>query len=287
MDEGYLKVDAKERDLRTYSLVSLLGAIDIPTARARVGYYRPGWTPREAIKNGYMVIVNGARLINQESAQYYLFTQVYSLIMEEINKRIPADPKDQPVSLVLDEVYSLLSIPGMAQEIGRISPQYRSRKLELYIVLQALSQLSKELREQVWSIGNIMSFAVSNFEEAYELAQQIFKYNPEIVKLDFISNTQQPVLEQDRGQYLLIANDIQRMKHRECIIRRYLSEKQLDKYIRWVPITANVSVAPIHLDDIKETLLQKCGVRVRDALEKIDQRDIPVETKTITPPKIK
>src|SRR6185436_3712165 len=167
------------------------------------------------------------RLINQENTQHYLFTQVYSMIMSEINERIPADPKDRPVALVMDEVYSLLSIPGMAKEIGRLSPQYRSRKLELYIVLQALSQLSPELRQQVWSIGNIVSFAVSNFEEAYELAQQIFTYRPDTVKLEAKTAVSQPMIETDRGQYLQIANQIQRMKHRECLMRRYLSEKFL------------------------------------------------------------
>ena len=65
--------------------------------------------------------------------------------MQEINKRRPADPNDLPVSLVLDEVYSLLRIPGMADEIASLSPQYRSRKLQLYIVLQELAQVSREL----------------------------------------------------------------------------------------------------------------------------------------------
>jgi hypothetical protein len=82
--------------------------------------------------------VNGSKLINQRNTQHYLFTQAYSLIMAEINKRRPGNPEDEPVALVMDEVYSLLSIPGMAEEIGMISPLYRSRKLELYVVIQAL-----------------------------------------------------------------------------------------------------------------------------------------------------
>lgn len=285
---SYMSTDisAKDRDMRTYSIIALLGAIETPTTKARVGYYRPAWTPREAIRDGLMVIVNGARLINQRNTQHYLFTQVYSLIMAEINKRIPADPNDKPVSLVMDEVYSLLSIPGMAEEIGMLSPLYRSRKLEPYIVLQALSQLAETLRQQIWSIGNIVSFAVSNHQEAFELAQQIFAYNPESVKLDPITSMQQPIIEPDRGQYLKIANDIQRMKHRECIIRRYLSEKQLDKYVRWVPETASVRNDPVNIFEIKEMLLAKRGVRVRDALETINQRNLKVEVRS-TPPKIK
>jgi hypothetical protein len=279
-EKNFLPLPERERELRTYAITALLGAVETTEARARVGYYRPGWTPREAIKNGLMVMVNGARLINQRNTQHYLFTQVYSLIMGEINKRTPGDPKDQPVALVMDEVYSLLSIPGMAEEIGMLSPLYRSRKLEIYIVLQALSQLAETLREQIWSIGNIVCFAISNFQEAYELAQQIFKYNPETVKLSPKTDTQQPVIEPDRGQYLQIANDIQRMKHRECLIRRYLSERLLDRHVLWVSETKAISTKPseITVSELKEKLLKERGVRVREALEVINQRRLAAET---------
>ena len=288
LEKVFLDLKQSERELRTYALLALLGAIETQDTRARVGYYRPAWTPREAIKNGQMVIVNGARLINQKNTQHYLFTQVYSLIMSEINKRIPADPNDKPVSLVMDEVYSLLSIPGMAEEIGRISPQYRSRKLQLYIVLQSLSQLAEELRKQVWSIGNIISFAVSNFDEAFELAQQIFPYDPKTVKLTPKTDTQQAVTEADRGQYLQIANDLQRMKHRECIIRRYTSEKVLDKKVLWVKKTKDVPTQPteISVSEFKEVLLKERGVRARDALQVVNQRTIQTSVQPGTPPQI-
>lgn len=278
-EKNFLPLPDRERELRTYAIAALLGAVETVEARARVGYYRPGWTPREAIGGGLMVLLNGARLINQKNTQHYLFTQVYSLIMNEINKRIPGDPKDKPVALVMDEVYSLLSIPGMAEEIGMLSPLYRSRKLEIYIVLQALSQLAETLREQIWSIGNVVCFAVSNFQEAYELAQQIFKYFPETVKLPSKIDSQQPMIEPDRGQYLQIANDIQRMRHRECIIRRYLSERLLDKHVLWVSETKGVSGKPgdMTVSGLKERLVKERGVRVRDALEVINQRKLVSE----------
>jgi hypothetical protein len=285
-DQVFLNLKQNERELRTFALLALLGAVETPEARARVGFYRPGWTPNEAIKNGKMVLVNGARLINQRNTQHYLFTQAYSLIMSEINKRQPGNPADQPVALVMDEVYSLLSIPGMAEEVGMLSPLYRSRKLELYIVLQALSQLAPTLRQQIWSIGNIVSFAVSNFEEAFELAQQIFPYQPGTVKLQPKTETQQPVVEQDRGQYLRIANELQRMQHRQCIIRRYSSEKILDKKVLWVRKTKEVTNNPteITVDEYKDFLLRERGVRVRDALQLINQRSLGTVSSSKEPP---
>ena len=254
--------------------MAMLGTIEPPETRARIGSYRPGWTPREAIKNGKMVLVNGARLINQRNTQHYLFTQAYSLIMSEINKRQPGNPLDKPVALVMDEVYSLLSIPGMAEEIGMLAPLYRSRKLELYIVLQALSQLALVLKQQIWSLGNVVSFGISNFEEAYQLAQQLFVYDPNNIKVSAKSETGQPVMEADRGQYLQIANSIQRFAHRECIIRRYRSEKILDKNILWVKKTKEMSNAPIYISvsEMKDTLLRERGIKVSEALKVINQR---------------
>lgn len=284
-EKAFMSLKENERELRTYAILALLGVIETPTARARVGYPHPGWTPREAIRNGLMVILNGARLINQRNTQHYLFTQAYSLIMSEMNRRRPADPNDKPVALVMDEVYSLISIPGMAEEVGMLAPLYRNRKLELYIVLQSLSQLALTLRHQIWSIGNIVSFAVSNFEEAYELSQQIFSYDSKTIRLTAKTDTGQPIVETDRGQYLKIANDIQRMKHRECIIRRYQSEKLLDKYVLWVKQTKNTPQIPLaSVYELKETLLKERAVRVSDALDVINQRKLATTPKQAPKP---
>ena len=232
-----------------------------------------------------MVLVNGARLINQRNTQHYLFTQVYSLILSEMNRRTPGDQKDKPTALVMDEVYSLLSIPGMAEEVGMLAPLYRSRKLELYIVLQSLSQLALPLRQQIWSIGNIVSFAVSNFQEAYELAQQIFTYEPQTIKMAARTDTSQPLVETDRGQFLQIANDIQRMKHRECVIRRYQSEKVLGKHVLWVRQTKGVPQAVSYetVESLKDQLLKKRAVRVKEVITEINARRLTKERSA--PPK--
>lgn len=281
----FLNIKPAERELRSYAVIALLGAIESKETKARVGYYKPGWTAKEAIDKGLMVLVDGSRLINQKNTQHYLFTQVYSLIMAELNKRRPGNPNDEPVSLVMDEVYSLLSIPGMAEEIGMLAPLYRSRKLELYIVLQALSQLAENLKKQIWSIGNIVSFAISNFDEAYEITQQLFKYEPREIKLPARSQGQ-PIIEPDRGQYLKIANKIQRFKHRECIIRRYLSEQQLDSNILYIPKTRDNPQSPLNgsVSELKEFLLKQRGVSVRDSLEIINKRELTIATKK--PPKV-
>src|SRR5688572_19706690 len=286
-EKEFFPLSQNEKELRTYAIRSLLGVTEAPEIRARLGYHQPRWTPREAIKNGLMVIVDGSKLGNRKAVQHYLFTQMFSLIMAEINKRSPADPNDKPVSLILDEVYSLFKIPSMAPEIAQLAPQYRSRKLQLYIVLQELEQMSEELRPHIWSLGNIVCFGISNFDEAYKIAQQLFMYDPKIIKMDSKSETGQPIVESDRGQYLQIANDIQRLAHRECIIRRYQSERVMEKNILWVKKTKDVPITPakISVQELKDRLLRARGVRVSDALEAIRERTVQKSEK-VSPPQI-
>lgn len=277
----FLPLSKGERELRTYALRSMLGAVESPELIAGLGYYRPGFTYGEAIQKGLMVITDGARLLNRRGAQHYLFTQRFSMLMAEINKRRPANPSDLPVSLIMDEVYSLMKIPSMAPDIAELSPKYRSRKLQLYIVLQELAQMSKELKEHIWSLGNIVSFGISNFQEAYEIAQQLFKYDPKTIKMGPRSDVGQPIVEPDRGQYLQIANDLQNLAWRECILRRYITERQKDPFVQWVRRTKEVPQNPpfIPVPDLKQLLLERHGVRVRDALEMVYKR---METKQET-----
>jgi len=272
----FLPLKDQERELRTFAILALLGAIEPREIRARVGYYRPGWTPHEAIAKGLMVLVNGANLISQKNAQHYLFTQVYSLIMSEINRRQPNDPKDQPVALVMDEVYSLLGIPGMADEVAMLSPLYRSRKLELYVVLQSLGQLAPTLRQQIWSIGNVVSFAIENKDEAEEIGRQLFSYNPTLAKLPAQKEGQNPVSEPEHGQDRQVADWIQSLKFRECVMKRYVSEKQRDPKIRHVLKTKDMPARPQSgtIYELKEKLLKERGVLIRDSLEVINQRKL-------------
>lgn len=281
LERIFLNTKPTERELRTYALISLLGTIEPREVRARVGYYRPGWTPREAIEKGLMVIVNGANMINQRNAQHYLFTQAYSIIMQEINKRSPGNPNDLPVSLVMDEVYSLIGIPGMAEEIGMISPLYRSRKLQLYVVLQSLAQLAKPLDEQIWSLGNKVAFAIENKEEAEKVAHQLFKYDPRYLKQPARNSNQNPITEPEGGQDRIIADWIQNLKFREALMRRYISERKLDPFVRHVRQTRQHPNTPLSgaLYELKDNLLKERGVRVREALEVINHRELKQEVR--------
>jgi hypothetical protein len=285
VEKIYTTLRDNERELRTFALTGMLGAVEPLSTRARVGYPRPGWTPKNAIENGQIVLINGERLINQKSTQHYLFTQAYSLIMSEINKRTPGDPNNEPVSLVMDEVYSLLSIPGMAEDVGTIAPLYRSRKLQLYVVLQELSQLAKPLDQQIWALGNKVVFGIENKQEAEIIAYQLSNYNPHSTKLPALTSSQNPVSEPEHGQDRQFADKIQSFLFRECILQRYISERERERYLSYIPQTSELNHAPITepVQELKSRLLRSQGIAVRDALAIINNRKLPVATSNRPP----
>ncbi|MEJ2749357.1 MAG: type IV secretory system conjugative DNA transfer family protein, partial [Anaerolineae bacterium] len=186
----------------------------------------------------------------------------------------------EPVLLAIDEVPMLLKIPGIAEDIGRIAPTYRSRKLEMVVIIQALWQLAEDLKEQIWSLGNNIVFGVDDFQECYKIAQQLFSYNPTARKQ---TNPWQADdhLEPDRGQYLSAANWIQHLQHRQVIMKRYLSEGQEDPFVRFIPRTAEKPNAPLPkpLPELKQELLAKHAIPVKEALRLINNRKLPQQTK--------
>ena len=270
------QVTNHERERRTFTLRSVLGSIGSRPIRARLGYSKPGWTPKEAIEKGLIVLVSGEELINQEEVQSILFTDVYSQILAQINKRIPHDPNDKHVLLVIDEVYSLIRIPGMAEEIGKVSPQYRSRRLQIVVVIQALWQLADNLKEQIWSLGNVICFGVEDFNEAYRISQQLFKYDPKKIKLPPASESGHPIIEPDRGGYLIGANWIQHLKKRECIMKRYIDEGEEEPFIGYVEMTSEKPDEPLveSLVETKDSLLRRRAIPVGDALKIVNTRNL-------------
>jgi hypothetical protein len=177
-----MKVDDREREMRSYTLRSALGVIEPREMRARLGGYKPSWTIEELDKRGLCAIVSGERMLDQEPQMNYIFSQVYSLFRQEMNKRLPDDPKDKPFLFMIDEAPVLYRVPGMAQELGELSTFYRSRKLELVIIIQALWQVTKEMQGQLWSLGNKVVFSLEDMDDASSIAEHLFYYASTMVK---------------------------------------------------------------------------------------------------------
>lgn len=281
-----INVGGKEEELRTYAMNQILAAIQSPYALPRLGYNKPGWTPREAIKNGYMVLVNGQRLIRQDAVQHYLFTQIHSLIMDEVSMRDPSSGGYEPIKIVLDEVLSFLQNPGMGDELSKISTQYRNRKVELYIIAQALWQFNDLMKEAVWNLGNVVCFAVENVNEAEEIGKQLIRYNPRLEKLPPKTSTQNPTTEPSLGQESIYANRIQNLRPRECLIKRFETEQQKDPWIshvRMIPAIGQGNEKE-SVQAIKDRLLKERGKPIHEIMQTIEGRVLPKDKPKDKPP---
>lgn len=264
-------------EARTAALISALDAIESRPIRARYGYSQPAITEQEIIDKGLIYLVSGEMLTNQEAVQEWVFWEAFSSLRAIINRRIPHDPRSKKVLLVIDEVYRLFEIKGMAKALGEISTYFRSRGLMPIIIIQAYWQLSELLKEQIWNLGNHVTFSLDNFNDAYRFAQQMVDYNPTQQKLPARNDGFQPVIEPDRGQYLTMANWIQNLKGRQIVMRRYINEQQKESHIHFVARTREKpqSILTVYqLQEIKEDLFKKRAILVKDAIALINKRKL-------------
>jgi hypothetical protein len=274
-EKFFEEMSDSERYKRTAAFISVLGAIESNFIRAKLGgSSKPAVIPKQIIDQGQIYMMDGSAMANLKTPRDYLFMQAYTLIKGEIDRRMPDDPNDKPVSLILDEGLSMLKIPSMAMEIADMPSQNRARKLQFYIALQELNQVSLELRPSLWTFGNIVSFAMTNVDDAKVIAEQLFSYIPERVKLQAKVDYQQPITEVHTGQIVLHANAIQHLKHRECIIRTLKNERDPEKYVRWIPRTTEVPQDEANVWEFKERLIKEHGVPIRQVLREISQRHI-------------
>ena len=181
-----------------------------------------------------------------------------------------------PVLLIIDEVYKLFEIKGMAEDLGEITTYFRSRKLMPMFVIQAHWQLDKLLKEQIWSMGNLVTFSLSNFDDAYSFAQQVFEYDTSQIRLSPTSDGGRSVVETDRGQYLQIANWIQRLPWRQAVMRRYINEQESESFVAFVERTREKPQGelPRPMSEIKRSLFRRRAIPVRDALDVVNNRKL-------------
>lgn len=267
-----INVPGREGELRTYVDSKLQIPITSTALQPALGYYRPGWTPREAIRNGNLVLMNGWRLVGQDVIQHYAFTQIHSLIMDEINQRNPGI-EDGHILYVLDEVLTAKDNPGMADDLSKLPSQYRNRGVCLHLCGQGLWQFNEDLQKAIWNMGNMICFSLDDYNDGFALAQQLSTYHPQMMKN--IPSFHR-YAESDKGQTVIFTNFIQNLRKRECLIRRYWTESERDPRIIHVRKTKEVTGNPREpIDAIKERLLKRRGIVVSEALRVINERKLP------------
>ena len=278
-----------DKDL-SHALVDVLDVIKSRRIRGRVGLTEPGWTPYEAIKNGGVILCDGSGLNNNHKQKDYAFLQLFHLVLDEINKRVPSAPGYPPINWVMDEVYTFTETPSVARLLAHLPSEYRSRKLQLFLVIQSFKQLAGEengkkgLADVFFSFGNMVIFSLLDIEDCITGVKNLIPFDPQMVKVPARHEGQHDIMENRDEQLAVRAYQLQHMAQRECYIRRFVNEARMDSVIH-VGKTREVHLSVSHQDveKLKDQLMIKYGFPLKDAEKIIGNRKQSFSKKPNTP----
>ncbi len=284
--DGENKLDRQLAD----SLVDILDITKSRRIRARVGYSRPGWTPSEVVRNGLIVACDGSGLTNNHKQKDYAYLQLFHLVLDEINKRIPSAPGYPPINWVMDEVYTFTETPSVSRMLAHLPSEYRNRKLQLFLVLQSLKQLAGEqdgrkgLEDVFFSFGNMVVFSLLDIEDCFSVIKNLIPFDPGLVKVPAPMEGQHDIMENRDEQMAVRAYQLQHLAQRECYVRRFWDEARMDRIIH-IGKTRDVrlTVTRQDVESLKDKLMIERGVLLSDAEKAINQRKIPTGAEKETP----
>ena len=276
-----------------HALGDVLDIIKSSRIRSRAGYPLPGWTPNEAIRNGLVVLCDGSGLTNNHRQKDYLFLQLFYLLLDEINKRAPSSPGYHPINWVMDEVYTFTETPSVSRMLAHLPSEYRSRKLQLFLVIQSLKQLAGEdkgkkgLEDVFFSFGNMVVFSLLDIDDCFTFIKNLIPFDPQLVKVQAHLEGQHDIMENRDEQLAVRAYELQHLAQRECYVRRFVNEAQMDRVIhigrtREARITANYQ----DVENLKDNLMLQRGVLLSKAQKIIGERKISIPKKQIRPPSV-
>jgi hypothetical protein len=276
-----------------HALADVLDIIKSLRIRARVGYSFAGWTPKEAIRNGLIVLCDGSGLTNNHRQKDYLFLQLFFLVLDEINKRAPSSPGYHPINWIMDEVYGFLESPYVARMLAHLPSEYRSRKLQLFLVIQSLKQLAGEekgkkgLEDVFFSFGNMVVFSLLDIDDCFTFIKNLIPFDPQLVKVPSSREGQHDIMENRDEQLAVQAYQLQHLAQRECYVRRFVNEAKMDRIIH-IGRTREARITATHADveDLKDNLMLQRGVLLSKAQKMIGERKISIIKKQSTPPSV-
>jgi hypothetical protein len=276
-----------------HALVDVLDVIKSRRIRARVGCPTPGWTPSEAVRKGLVIACDGSGLNNNHSQKDYAFLQLFHLVLDEINKRVPSAPGYHPINWVMDEVYTFTETPSVARILAHLPSEYRSRKLQLFLVIQSFKQLAGEengkkgLEDVFFSFGNMAVFSLLDIEDCFTGVKNLFPFDPQLVKVPARHEGQHDIMENRDEQLAVRAYQLQQLSQRECYVRRFVNEARMDRIIH-IGRTREVHLSATHEDveNLKDELMRERGVPLSKADEIISMRKLRIQGNTARPPAV-
>jgi hypothetical protein len=263
------------------ALVDVLDILKSRRVRARVGYPLPGWTPNEVIRNSLIVACDGSELNNNHKQKDYEYLRLFHLVLDEINKRVPSAPGYQPINWVMDEVYTFTETPSVSRMLAHLPSEYRSRKLQLYLVIQSLKQLAGEengkkgLEDVFFSFGNMVVFSLLDIEDCFTFIKNLIPFDPQQVKVPARLEGQHDIMENRDEQVAVRAYQLQQLVQRECYVRRFVDEARMDRIIH-IGRTRDVRLTATHqnVENLKDRLMLQRGVPISKVEKIISERKI-------------
>src|SRR3990172_7538934 len=273
-----------------HALVDVLDVIQSRRIRARVGCMKPGWTPGEAIRKGLVVACDGSGLNNNHRQKDYAYLQLFHLVLDEINKRVPSAPGYHPINWVMDEVYTFTETPSVSRMLAHLPSEYRSRKLQLFLLIYSLKQLAGEehgkkgLEDVFFSFGNMVVFSLLDIEDCLSVVKNLIPFDPQLVKVPSHREGQHDIMENRDEQLAVKAYQLQHLAQRECYVRRFIDDARMDRIIH-IGRTREVRISATYQDveKLKDELMLERGVSLLKAEEIISQRRLSVAKKAIQP----
>jgi hypothetical protein len=96
------------KESRRGSLIVALNVLETNYMRARYGWPTPGITYKEIIDEGLIYLVSGEMLGNQGKDKAWIFWDEFASLRALIQKRIPDNPDDELVLLLIDEALKVV-----------------------------------------------------------------------------------------------------------------------------------------------------------------------------------
>jgi hypothetical protein len=179
----------------------------------------------------------------------------------------------------MDEVYTFVEIPGVAQTLAHLPSEYRSRKLQLFLVIQSFKQLAggvngkMGLKDVFFSFGNMVIFSLLDIDDCFTGVRNLFPFEPQLVKVPARLEGQHDIMENRDEQLAVRAYQLQRLAQRECYVRRFTNEARMDRVIH-IGRTREVQLSATHRDveKLKDELMLKRGVPLSKAEEIVAKR---------------
>jgi hypothetical protein len=272
------------------TLGDILDVLRSQRVRARVGSGHAGYTFSEGIPKGQIFFIDGSDLPSNSGEKDFLFLQLLFLFLDELNKRPASRSGYHPVNLIIDEVYTFHEIPSVSSLLAHLPSEYRSRKLQFFLVLQSLKQLAGEkdgkkgLRDVFFSFGNLILFSLFDIEDCFTMVENLFPFDSQMVKVPARHDGQHDIMQNRDEQTAVKAYELQHFSKRECYVRSFIDEDRMDKIIhvgrtREVRITATEE----DVERLKDKLTLERGVLLSKAEKMIGAREMLIVHKPTHP----